>query len=215
MLRGLVSSSVIENLIEVCEASPSLAYAYFFFDGRGARKERNLYSNLIRSLVSQINDQCDGIPAPLVELYKRCKDGHQQPSIGALQDVLQDILNTFHRTYVVVDSLDECVERDKLLSWLEMTHRQQNSKLHLAVTSRPERGIHDHLCSLNPRCVSVTDESDNADIKLYLDLVLQTDPRLSRWKKKDRQNIKSVLLRKAQGMSVTYWFYKVNILQNF
>src|ERR1700749_1529748 len=93
----------------------------------------------------QFSDQCDGLPAVLVELYKGCNSGHQEPSTDVLQNALQGILDGFSGVYIIIDSLDECVERGELLNWLMKITSWRVGKVHLAVTSRPERDIEDHL----------------------------------------------------------------------
>jgi hypothetical protein len=150
----------------------------------------------------QFSDQCDGLPAVLVELYKGCNNGHQEPSMEALQNALQSVLDGFSEAYIIVDSLDECVERGKLLRWLTKITSWKVGKVHLAVTSRPERDIEDHLQRLDPRHVCLTREPENCDIQIYLDQMFRQDSKLNRWEAKDQENIKALLVRGAQGMYV-------------
>src|ERR1700692_4785446 len=139
------SSSIIEDTINHCKSHTSLAYAYFFFDGRDTQKQLQMHESLIRSLIMQFSDQCDGLPAVLVELYEGCNNGHQEPSMDALQNTLQSVLGGVSGAYIIIDSLDECAERGKLLSWVTKITSWKVGKVHLAVTSRPERDIEDHL----------------------------------------------------------------------
>ena len=196
------SSSIIEDTINHCKSHASLACAYFFFDGRDTQKQLQMHESLIRSLIMQFSDKCDGLPAVLVELYKRCDNGHQEPSIDALQNTLQSVLGGFGGAYIIIDSLDECAERGKLLSWLTKITSWKVGKVHLAVTSRPERDIEDHLQLLDPRRVCLTEEQENRDIQIYLDQMLRQDNKLNRWDEKDQENIKAVLMQGAQGMYV-------------
>src|ERR1700675_4887158 len=120
-----VSSSIIINTISYCEAHPSHGYAYYFFDGRDSQKELQAHKNLILSLITQLSHQCNGLRAVLSELYNSCSSGQQEPSIGALQNTLQTIVGGYSQVYIIIDSLDECVakNRGKLLDWLEKFSR--------------------------------------------------------------------------------------------
>ena len=113
----------------------SIAYAYFFFDGRDSQKDLQLHDKLIRSLIMQFSLRCEGIPATLVELYGH---GQEQPSTNSLQDTLQLILDGLHSAYIIIDSLDECTDRDRVLKWIEKIVFQKMGNLLMVVASRPE-----------------------------------------------------------------------------
>jgi hypothetical protein len=197
-----VSSSMINDTISYCKAHTSHACAYFFFDGRDAQKKLQMHENLIRSLIRQLSHHCNGLPAILLELYSGCNNGHQEPSVDALQNTLQIILSGFDQSYIMIDSLDECPlnEREKLLNWLEEISRWKVGRVHTAVTSRPERDIQDRLGCLDPCRVCMAGDSENHDIDIYLDQILQNDVKLNRWDKKVQDNMKAVLKKGAQGM---------------
>jgi hypothetical protein len=199
-LTYTVSSSIVENTIRHCEANVSLACAYFFFDGRDSQKALQLHENLIRSLILQFSDQCDGMPAPLVELYRMCKNGHQQPPIDALCNTLQQILYAFEQAYIIIDSLDECTDRVQFLNWIEEIVSWKVGRLHLLATSRPVPDIENHLRSLDAKCLCLEMEPANDDIATYLTWMLQTDAKLSQWDEETRDNIRAIVMEKAQGM---------------
>jgi hypothetical protein len=191
----------VENIISHCNANPSFGYAYFFFDGRDSQKGLQLYENLVRSLISQFSDQCDGIPTALVGIYG---NGHQQPSTDSLRYALLSILQGFEKAYVIIDSLDECTERALLLSWIKTIVESKLANIHLLVTSRQERGIEDRLQLLSPRRVCLEKESDNRDIEEYLDRILQTDSDFKQWGEKTQGDIRTALMKGGQGMYASF-----------
>jgi hypothetical protein len=195
------SSAVVESIIDLCETDPSHAFAYFFFDARDSQKELQLHESLMRSLVFQFATQCDGIPAPLVELYN---NGHPKLSANSFQNTLQQILSRFPHAYVIIDSLDECSDRAVLLNSVEKICSWKTGNLHLLVTSRQERDIEDRLRLLDPVCIPVGGDSANRDIETYLDQILQTDPKLNRWDSATQSTIKITLMEGAQGMCVLF-----------
>jgi hypothetical protein len=196
----LASSSIVKNIIDHCKLNQSLACAYFFFDARDSQKALQLHENLIKSLILQFWDQCDGMPAPLVELYKECSKGHTQPSIDSLTNTLQLVLGAFDQAYIIIDSLDECTDRVQLLKWIGKIASWKEGRLHMLATSRQEQDIGDHLKSLNPSALCISEESDNQDIRAYINWMLQTDVSLSRLEKETQDNIMETLMEGAQGM---------------
>jgi hypothetical protein len=110
-------------------------------------------------------------PDTLVKLYG---NGYQQPSIRALEDTLWQIFNRFHNVYIIIDSLDECTERRKLLKWFKEIAGRKSEKLHLLVTSRPEREIQDEMRLINPNHIVVGGKSVTGDIKMYIREMLRT-----------------------------------------
>jgi hypothetical protein len=185
----------------LCASNTSFAWAFYFFDGRDSRKQQNVHEILIRSLIRQLWDRCHGeIPSVLVNLYKQFDNGGRQPPIESLQDTFLAITHGFDRVFVIIDALDECHFRVEFLRWLGGIAERKGGKLHLAVTGRPERDIVDIIRLLDRREVCVDADSENIDIRTYLDHQLLYDPKLNRWPEKDRARVKDDLTKGADGM---------------
>ncbi|KAF7978225.1 hypothetical protein HWV62_1224 [Athelia sp. TMB] len=200
--KTILSSSVIKNVMEFCQLKPaSRGYAYFFFDGTKAQSESLNYESLTRSLITQLSDRCgDNIPDALVDMYHKCDSGHRQPLESQLEGTLSKIMETFDSTYIVIDSLDECVEKTDLLKWIQSVALGSSGKLHLMLASRPEAQIEQSLTSLyNLQKVSVGDRSTVDDINAYLDARLQA-PDMSQWNECEKRMIKTALSAGSNGM---------------
>lgn len=188
-----------------CRAKPTLACAYFFFDGRDSQKALQQHENLIRSLILQFSHQCGGgMPAPLVQLYRMCMDGHQQPPIDSLHDTLQQILAAFDQAYIIIDALDECADRNNVLNWIQKISSWKGARLHLLATSRPEPDIKKQLGSLDPSCICLEEESNNNDIETYINWMLDTNDQLRDFNKETQDKIKVALKDGAKGMYVCF-----------
>ena len=181
----------------------SIAYGYFFFDGRDSQKDLQLHDKLIRSLIMQFMQfclECSGIPSVLVESYRH---GQQQPSTSSLEDSLHVILDGLDSTYIIIDSIDECTERGRVLNWIQKIVSQEMGNPCVVVTSRPEPDIDDILQPLDLGYVDVVREAENVDIESYIDQELAMDPRLNKWDEATQENIKTVLMKGSQGMCMT------------
>jgi hypothetical protein len=137
----------------------------------------------------------------LADLYKRCGE-LQQPSDEQLQNVLRDILDNFSQAYIMIDALDECTDREKTLNWVNKLVSDTNRKaanLHIVVTSRPERDIHDVLAALDPHSIDVG-EANTKDIAEYMKR--QINSKFTKYDENTRAKIKSKLEKHAEGSYV-------------
>ena len=190
------SSSIIDKLPNATE---SLGIAYFFFDGRDSDKELQLHNKFIRAVVSQLSDaRHGGITAKLADLYKSCGE-LQQPSNEQFQNVLRDIFDRFSDVYIVIDALDECTDREKTLNWVKKLISDKAANLHIVVTSRPERDIHEIFAALDPHAIDVG-ETNTKDITEYLKLHMES--KFMKYDEDTRGKIKAELENHAEGSFV-------------
>ncbi|KAF9479010.1 hypothetical protein BDN70DRAFT_879298, partial [Pholiota conissans] len=162
------------------------------------RKEnpKSLHEKLIRSLIRQLSAQCDGVPAVLVDLYGQ---GHQQPSIRSLEGVLRHIVESLRTVYIIIDSLDECIERNRMLPWIEQIIFEKHDNLHLIIASRLERDISDTFERPDVPFIDLASKADE-DIALYLDKELPLLKNWQFWDNETQREVQSVLRKGAQGM---------------
>ena len=142
------------------------------------------------------------MPKVLVNLYACCGNGHQEPTLDDLQNTLQRIVDGFSSTFIVLDALDECAEREKLLNWIQtfILKKDINHRLHLIVTSRPEQEIEDKFKFCH--YLDLVEESENHDLVAYLDYQLDNDSDLQKWNSDTQEQIKLTLMKQADGMYV-------------
>lgn len=145
----------MDDIKALQDIEPLSAWAYFYFDSRSAEKGLSLYQNFVRSILAQLAYRCNGIPTPLQELYRKHGDGREQPSLAALHETLQRIMEGFNQVHIVVDSLDECGDRPELLRHLTTAKVWESPNLHLLLISRPEPNIQTRLERI-PHFKSVT-----------------------------------------------------------
>ena len=140
-----------------------------------------MHDKLMRSLIWQFSVKCEGgVPKVLVILYARCGNGHQEPTLDDLQNTLRGILDGFSSSFIILDALDECTERENLLNWIQtvVMEKDINFGLHLIVTSRPEQQIEDKFKAYH--YIDLVEESENHDLVAYLDYQLQNDSDLQK-----------------------------------
>ena len=117
---------------------------------------------------------------------------------------LRQIVTSLGDIYVILDALDECVERDELLEYLKQILSWEDVNVHVLATSRREPEIEDALTPLTNTQTRINIQSNlvNADIRTYVHDRLQVDRKLKRWQKnpKVQREIEDTLMKKAHGM---------------
>ena len=194
--------------------SPEVAVVYFYFDFNDAEKQK--HGNLLRSLIVQLSMQSLNIPESLEVLFLRSQDGQQQPTIGALTSTLKHILENFQQTFIILDALDECKEREELLGLVESIVDWKLEGLHILATSRVVREIEVSLEPLVTAQICIQSAIINADIHIHIRERLQNDIKLRKWSTNIQTEIESVLMNGADGMYVIIkslnYFYEVLIV---
>ena len=202
--KTVLSSTIIAEVHKTCLLE-DVAVAYFYFDFNDAEKQKS--DNMIRSIVKQLYTSLSKKHLKLESLFSSCNNGERQPSSYDLMQVLKDLMEGFHKTYIILDALDECSDVEKLLVNIEEIQNWQLTGLHMLLTSRRHMDIEDALKPLtnSKSRICIQSAAVDADIETYIRHRLQTDKKLSRWKNHTlaQEEIINALKSKADGMSVS------------
>ncbi|KAF7982445.1 hypothetical protein HWV62_28589 [Athelia sp. TMB] len=157
--------------------------------------EQSLHHKMLRSIIRQLSHQAGSVPAALVKMYG---GGHEQPTLKSLQLTLRHIIEIFEHTYIVIDALDECVDRPKLVAWIEQILRERSSRLHLLLSSRWEQDILNQFDAIPsfPR-ILLSGKAATKDIESYVDAMLC---KVIKWTAEIRARVKQALMNGADGM---------------
>lgn len=192
------SSTIIQNVISDHQSEPTIAVVYFYFDFSDPDKQRT--KSLVCSLITQLSEQCPHLPESLQLAYSQSQNGQIQLTVKELTTLLLQLVKDFNSTYILLDALDECTDREDLLEFIEaLTGRNINS-LHVLATSRKE---HDIAVSLEPlvtcqKCIQSA--LVDADIQVHILERLSKDPKLNKWPIDVQKEIEGALMRGSKGM---------------
>ncbi|KAF7976112.1 hypothetical protein HWV62_7545 [Athelia sp. TMB] len=195
--KTIMCSSTIEHIVDSFQDKASFACAYFFFDNRNAENQLSSHDNILRSLIQQLCDQSEKIPPALMKLYGR---GHQQPSTRALENIFQSIVASFERVRIIIDAVDECIERSRLLYWIKDKPLFNAHNLNIMVSSRQEPDIEDLLIQKDYVAiarVTISASCSSSDIELYIDQKISEQPS---WDQEIRNLVRRKLIDTADGM---------------
>jgi hypothetical protein len=203
--KTILSSTVLEDIRELTSNDPCKALAYFYFDFNDRQKQDPKL--MVQSLVAQLLQQCIRKLPSFEAFFSSCDNGQRQPSLDNLLKVLQEWINDFPCTYLIVDALDECENRRELMSIIKTISTWRLQGLHMLFTSRREGDINLTLERIlddrNILCIQTA--AVDHDIQLYVRQQLKDDESLQKWQADDtiRQQIESSLGEKAHGMYVS------------
>lgn len=194
------SSIALEDILHHCSNSTTCLVAYFYIDFNDV--EKRLPWNVIRWLLLQLSLRTPNGRRSLQQLYSSCQGGQSQPREDAVLSLLKQIMADSDHTYIIIDALDECTDRDKLLEFIRGLVTDDGHKLHLLTTSRPEREIKEQLTEIVTSEVNIQSAVVNDDIRLYIQDRLHNDSKLKKWPTSIQHEIEETLMQKAHGMCV-------------
>jgi hypothetical protein len=205
----LASSSVIQDVMTVCETGSAIM-AYFYFDFKDLKKQT--CHDLLLSLVSQLSTRSSPCCHTLHRVYEAHENGTRQPSDDTLKKCLKQMLRLPGQgpIFIVLDALDECPDssglpppRSEVLQLVKELVDLRLRGLYICATSRPEVDIRAVLQPLAFRSVSLHDESgQKADIADYVRNIVNMSPSaaMRRWRADDKELVIETLIERADGM---------------
>ena len=73
---------------------------------------------MFRSILGQMVCQIDDLKPEIDALYRKCGNGPKHQTKWNYKNVLKELVEYFEKVYVVVDALDESVERSEFPDFL-------------------------------------------------------------------------------------------------
>lgn len=192
------SSAIINDLNNTKKDGEFLAY--FYCDFRNFRSTGAV--DVMCSFLAQLTTRVCAIttnPEYLLDELLKAAESHVAPfnNPKGVSPYLSKVARLCpRRPLFVLDALDECKQAEPLLEALLMSH----DDVRMFVTTRPLRNIPRMLSHLP--CISMDKMANelNADILLHVTRELDSRPRLRSFNERVRDDIRSKLCAKADGM---------------
>jgi hypothetical protein len=192
--KTVLSSTIIESLKARLGRFPLC----FYFDFRDPQKQSVV--NMLYSLLAQLSE--NKVPAEVQRLYESCAHGNRDASVSQLKEaflsITKRIASEQHATYLVIDALDECGDRETLMSVI--TEISESTSINLLATSRQEEDISSVLDGRVTYAVPIQTGSVDDDIKTHIQTCLENDSKLSKWDAGTKRIVAERLTSKANGM---------------
>ena len=164
---------------------------------------------MIRSLITQLFDQCPQAFSLVDTYYEACIIGQRSSTLPDLLKVLHSVTRIANNhVYFILDALDECSEVDDLVEIVAEMRKWNLTMLHILFTSRRlthiENELYRHIGQEN--VVNIQSDVVEMDISSYVTERLRTDTKLRRWQDRPdiQEEIRLALVKKADGMYEIY-----------
>jgi hypothetical protein len=142
----------------------------------------------------------DSIQKCLKDYYIQCRLKASGPTMGDCKSLLLDLVNTYPRTTLVLDALDECEkhERLELIAILDHVLAEALNPVKIFISSRPDGDIKEKLKDRANIGINATDNQDDISRFVNSEIIKHTG-----WRKLPAQlqtQIVETLQEKSQGM---------------
>ena len=194
------SAAALHTLLQDQGSCSDTAVGYFYFDFNNEEKQSS--RKAIRSLLFQFAQQVPNSLQALEQLYHKCGKGQQQPAEDAIRSLLQGTMDRIESKYIIVDALDECTDREDLLTIFCDLVDSKLKGLRVMATSRRERDIEEKLEPIADHNINIQSAVVDKDIQVYVRDRLAIDSKLKKWPQSVRDEITTVMMKKANGMYV-------------
>ena len=189
------SSTIIHHATRYATSKPNTAAVFFYFDFTDTAKQTP--EGLFRSLIAQLSEQASRSPKVLFDLYRMYRNS--TAPIEALVGTSKDLIEEFQEVFIVIDALDECRDRTKLLDGINALRNPPNGRLHLLVTSRREEDLVVGLKPADDEVFSLQVREVDDDIRDFIVERLREDSLMQKWEN-HHDEIEEALVHGASGM---------------
>ena len=192
------SATSLQKLTQLKKDQSDTVVSYFYFDFNDMEKQSS--KKATRSLLFQFALQQQNCLQNLEDLYQRCENGQQQPPEERVRSLLKDaVVYTGHK-YILLDALDECINREEFMVFIRELVYARHEGLHIMITSRREKDIEEEIGSIANYAINIQSAIVDEDIRIYVHDRLVTDTKLGKWPPEVHKDIVARLMEKAGGM---------------
>ncbi|KAI9776989.1 MAG: hypothetical protein M1839_009133 [Geoglossum umbratile] len=196
--KTILSSTIAEHIKAICKRDPRCQCALYYFDFSDSKKQE--VAGFLRSVLVQLASRDMKTLKEVEKLYNQNDDGKQQPDKKSLLSVMLTVLRSSCRTYLIIDALDECSQREELLKVLSDIRRQCSEEVNVLLTSRKEHDIELVLDGLATSSIGIQQTAVDADIRIHVKNYLVEDAMLKRWPSAVKEEVEDALVKGAHGM---------------
>lgn len=177
-------------------------FAYFYCDrsDEARRKPKTILGSYVRQL-SEVPHHPSRIHKDVYDLHYQANKEERQFSTNECKTLLCKLVNSYPRTTLILDAMDECEEEDRkdLLDILFSLARGGEHPVKIFIASRPETGIHAHPGFRN--LVEIGTSDNKRDIENYIEQRLSQQA--GQWVSVSdnvKEKVKSTITDQSNGM---------------
>jgi hypothetical protein len=195
-LTALIRSVVIDHLMNSQQSDEAVIYVFCDFRQPASTE----IIRILRSLLAQLLPVYPGnVKNDFAELFDMQKQGKTPPStLSRLAPLIYRAAGPYRRTFLVLDGLDECPNREPLLELLPSM--MANGSFAIFLSSRIEQDIRDALSFADALSLRSEQSHIGSDIARHIEREVERRPQLTRLNAELKLKILETLSLNANGM---------------
>jgi hypothetical protein len=200
--KTFLTSKVIDEIQLALRRRPNQEGFAFFYCNRNDAERCEPLSVLrafVRQLTTTVSEQ-HSIQKHLREYHNKCRLKASELTMGECKNLLLTLVNSYPRTTLILDALDEC-ERDKRLELMEILDHllvKALNPLKIFVSSRPDGDIKEKL--KNRANIEIDATKNQGDISKFVNNEIVKHRRWGKMSPKLQAQIVETLQQQSQGM---------------
>jgi hypothetical protein len=206
--KTMMAAMAIDHLSRtILNDTNGVAYIYCSYKMRVVQSTTILLAAILRQLVQAQRS----IPEPVLRLHEHHSRRGTRPSLEEIFSTLQSILRNYSSVYLVVDALDECLDKDCTHSQLLARVRdlQKEANLDLMVTSRFIPEIEEEIEEKFKQATRLEVRASDEDVKRFVMGQIYRLPKCIRRDDELQSLVQDRIVEAADGMLV----YRILVLK--
>lgn len=207
--KTVLAGYLIQEIQEVCDnaGDDRITLAYYYCYHANNQDER---VPMLRWIISQLTRTSKSVSPRMLRAYEL----RHQPTVNDLLDYLKGCLEHFNVVYLVIDALDESLERQRILQTLNILATESRfNKIQLLTTSREYFDIQETLSGISTE-LPMSNPLVEEDIRVHVSHKLRTEPRFKKWSIELLGEVEEALTKGAEGMYVSFMFKDLSSRNN-
>lgn len=196
--KTILCSAAIERVKSHVVGKPGVGLVYFYFDFHEEQKQS--VEGLLLSVIVQLAYQQEKLPIQFRSLCDDFKEYWGRLRGEKLLKVLHAATEQFRRVYLIIDALDECGERQGVISLISNLFRSHAGYSILATSRDTTEISRSALGQVSKNVIYMSLDDVNMDIRTYVVNSLSRDTMLRERPNHVKAEIEAALTSGSHGM---------------
>ncbi|KAK2769608.1 hypothetical protein FQN53_005988 [Emmonsiellopsis sp. PD_33] len=200
--KTFLVSKVIDEIQDILKNDPNHEGIAFFYCNRNDPERREPLA-VLRSFVRQLSTTANGqhsMQQRIRQYYNKSREEGSTPTINDCKELLLELINTYPKTTIILDALDECEEqkRSVLVEVVNYFVASASRPVKIFISSRPYIDIRDMFWNHANIGIQATDNHD--DISKFVESEIVRHRRWNKMPTELQKDIVDTLQDRSQGM---------------
>ncbi|KAK2795666.1 hypothetical protein FQN52_003515 [Onygenales sp. PD_12] len=200
--KTFLVSKVIDEVQNTLRNDPNHEGIAFFYCNRNDPERREPLA-VLRSFVRQLSTTANGqrsMQQRIRQYYNKSREGGSMPTVNDCKELLLELINTYPKTTIILDALDECEEqkRSALVEVVNYFVASASRPVKIFISSRPYIDIRDMFWNHTNIGIQAIDNHD--DISKFVNNEIVRHRRWNKMSTELQKDIVDTLQDRSQGM---------------